>query len=73
MAATKTSSEPSGEIRSDAVYTLDAIKRTLGLGGWALRQAQRDGLAVRKVGRRKFVTGKSVIDYLERTAEGDAS
>ncbi len=58
-----------GEITRDAAYTLDELNARLGVGKGALRQARRQGLAVRRIGRRSYVLGKDVIDWLERTAK----
>ena len=56
--------EQAGVIQADCVYTLDEIRRRLRLGNWALRQAQRNGLPVRRVGRRGFVLGRDLIQYI---------
>ena len=58
-----------GCIRSDAAYTLEAIRKELGLGQAAMRSARRNGLKVRRLGRRAFVLGADMISYLERVAE----
>jgi hypothetical protein len=58
-----------GEITRDAAYTLDELNARLGVGKGALRQARRQGLTVRRIGRRSYVLGKDVIDWLERTAK----
>jgi hypothetical protein len=57
-----------GAIRADVAYTLQELERRLGLGAWAMRQARRHGLKVRRVGRRGFVLGRDAIEYLERAA-----
>jgi hypothetical protein len=53
-----------GEIREDAAYRLDELKRRLGLNDEALRKARRAGLRARKVGRRKIYIGREVIAFL---------
>lgn len=58
-----------GEITGDAVYTLDELNARLGLGKGALRQARRQGLKVRRIGRRSYVMGRDVIDWMETTAK----
>jgi len=58
-----------GEIRGDSVYTLDEIKKRLGLGIAAMRSARRQGLRVRRVGRRAFVLGRDVVAFLEAVGE----
>lgn len=55
-----------GEIRSDALYTLDEIKQRMGLGQAALRTARRNGLAVKRIGRRGFVFGRDLIEYFDK-------
>ena len=54
-----------GHISADSLYTLDEIKRRLGLGAHAMRQARRKGLAVRRIGRRGYVLGKDLLAYVE--------
>ncbi len=61
--------EERGHIEADSIYTLDAIKWHLGLGGHAMRVAQRKGLRARRIGRRKFVLGRDLIAYIEAAAE----
>lgn len=51
-------------IRSDEVYSLSEVKKRLGLGTHALRMARMKGLEMRKVGRRKFVLGKHLIEFI---------
>ena len=53
-----------GAISADAAYPLALFQRLTGLGGWAMRKAQRDGLKVRKQGRVKFIRGCDWIEYL---------
>ena len=55
-----------GYIVSGGVYSLDALRARLKLGSAALRQARRNGLAVRKIGRCCFVLGKDLIEFLEK-------
>ncbi len=58
--------EAIGEIRSDCVYTLDEAKARTGLGAAALRTARRQGLKVRKIGRRAYVLGRDIMAYIEQ-------
>ena len=53
-----------GEIVADAVYTLDEIQRRLGLGRHAMREARRKGLRVARIGRRGYVRGRDIIDFI---------
>ncbi|HBO43750.1 MAG TPA: hypothetical protein DD670_07430 [Planctomycetaceae bacterium] len=59
-----------GEIRSDALYTLDEIRRRLGLGSHAVREARRRGLPVRKIGRKCFVLGRDILDFAADSGKG---
>ena len=59
--------QPTGHISRDEVYTLDEIKKRLGLSSYALRQARRNGLNVRYVGRRGFIAGQDAMTYIERS------
>lgn len=63
MTASKPNPSP-GEIRGDAVYTLEEFERRTQLGKKSLRTARRNGLAVHRAGRRSYVIGKDFIDYL---------
>jgi hypothetical protein len=56
---------PTGQIRIDVSYDLQTFKRTAGLSDWAMRQARRNGLRLRKVGRKVFVRGSDWDAYLQ--------
>lgn len=58
-----------GQIDEGSLYTLDEIKRRLGLGDWALRTARRRGLVVRRIGTRGYVLGKDMIEFIRQSAE----
>lgn len=58
-----------GEINAESLYTLDEIHDRLGLGKAALRTARRDGLVVKRIGRRGYVSGRSVLDWFENSAK----
>ena len=58
-----------GVISANAAYSLDQVKARLGLGTAALRTARRKGLIVRRVGRKSFVLGKDLLNYLEECCE----
>jgi len=58
-----------GEVRADSLYTLEELSRRLGLGTAALRTARRSGLVVRRIGRRSYVLGRDLIDYVDRNAD----
>ena len=53
-----------GHITGDALYTLDEIRERLRLGDHAMRQARRAGLKVRRIGRRGYVLGSDVIEFI---------
>ncbi len=54
-------------IDGGAIYDLPALKR-LGWGTAALRTARRNGLLVRRSGRKSWVFGRDLLAYLEKTA-----
>jgi hypothetical protein len=55
-----------GEIRADAIYTLSALDQQLGLGKAALRKARREGLTVRRIGRKSYVIGSELIEWVKK-------
>ena len=57
-----------GEICFGSLYTLDAINERLGIGKAALRKARREGLIVRRIGRKSFVLGEDLIAWVKRSA-----
>ena len=61
--------EAPGLIQADCLYTLDEIKQRLRLGQHALRSARRDGLRVRRIGRRGYVLGRELIQYVESVGQ----
>ncbi len=61
------SAKPAGSIGGNDLYTIDELKLRLGLSSWAMRRAQRQGLTVYKIARRKFVLGRDYIAYVETT------
>ena len=58
-----------GEVRADCLYTLEEIQKRLKLGQHAMRQAKRKGLVVRMIGRRGYVLGKDMLEYVEQHAK----
>jgi hypothetical protein len=58
-------SEAPGQISADSLYTLAEVKQRLKLGNYALRQARRAGLQVRRIGRRAYVLGRDLIQFVE--------
>ncbi|MFA7462984.1 MAG: hypothetical protein WCY59_07570 [Anaerovoracaceae bacterium] len=61
-----------GEIRGDGMYTLQEIRERLGLGTYALREARRRGLPVRRIGRRAYVLGKDLLAFAADERQGVA-
>jgi len=59
---------PGGVISADAAYSLEQLRDRLGLGTAALRTARRKGLIVRRIGRRSFVMGRDLLQYLDEHA-----
>jgi hypothetical protein len=57
-------SAETGVVRPEEMLSLDAIKRRLGWGNHALREARHNGLKVRYVGVRGYLLGKDVIEYV---------
>lgn len=55
-----------GAIDSGQVYPLPVFMGLSGLSLWAMRQARRNGLPLKTVGRRKFVCGSDWLRYLEQ-------
>ena len=58
-----------GLIEAGAVYTLPEVQQRLQLGDHALRQARRAGLRVRRVGRRAYVLGSDIIQFIEQSSK----
>jgi len=59
---------PGGVISADHAYSLEQVRDRLGLGTAALRTARRKGLIVRRIGRRSFVLGRDLLDFLNNHA-----
>lgn len=47
------------------IIPLPMLATCLGLGPSALRTARRQGLKVRKIGRKKFVLGRDLVAFLQ--------
>lgn len=58
-----------GEINSGSLYTIDELNDRLGLGKAALRTARREGLIIKKIGRRSYCTGQAILDWFEHSAK----
>jgi hypothetical protein len=57
-----------GVISSLEVYTIEEAKVRLGWSDSALRAAKRKGLRLLACGKRRYVSGKEVIRFLENMA-----
>lgn len=56
--------ENRGEIDRDKVYSIERFMEVTGLKRFALDTARKNGLTVRKVGRRCFIYGRDFIDHI---------
>lgn len=54
----------SGVVRPDELYTVEELKRRLGISATTLRMARRNGLRVLYVHKRAYVHGRDWIDYV---------
>jgi hypothetical protein len=70
MSSSRKRTDIAGEIHADSMYTLSEIHARLGLGTYALRQARKQGLPVRKIGRRSFVLGKDLLSFVAGGRQG---
>ena len=52
------------EISRDSIYPLDVFMTHSGLSQAALREARRNGLKVRRIGRRSFIVGEDFLKYV---------
>jgi hypothetical protein len=59
----------SGHVTADSLYTLNEIQERLQLGQHAMRQARRAGLRVRRIGRRGYVLGRDIIEFIDKAAK----
>ena len=55
-----------GIILAEALYTAQEARSRLRVGEWAWRQWRRDGLAVFRVSGRAYVSGRAIIEFIER-------
>lgn len=60
---------PAIPIRTDEVYRLSEVARRMGWGRYAMSTARRAGLPVRRLGRRSFVCGDELIEWLKAVAK----
>jgi hypothetical protein len=55
-----------GPILADAVYPIGVFCRLAGINKWALREAKRRGLKVKKIGVRAFVSGRDFLEFVNK-------
>ena len=55
-----------GAILSDALYRLDEAAARLGWGGHALRAARRRGLKIHRCGKRGYVCGADLLNFITK-------
>jgi hypothetical protein len=58
-----------GVISANELYTLDELKRRMGLEHRAWLSLKKKGLRFSKVGRKSFILGRHVIEILEKDAQ----
>lgn len=63
----------SGRISADQILTLEAVRQELGLGSAALREARRKGLKIRRIGRRGYVFGADLIEFIRAQSDAEAT
>ena len=72
MAANKSTIEYTpGVISADELYTLSELKKRTRLGDWAIRQARKGGLRIRKIGNARFVLGHDFQTFVEEQGNDD--
>ena len=61
----KTAAQGYMSVSEADIIPLPMLASHLGLGPSALRTARRQGLKVRRIGRKKFVLGRDLVAFLE--------
>ena len=56
-------------ITENAVYPLSTFMRRTGLAKSAIRQMRRQGLIVRRIGRRSYIRGSDFLAWYDACAE----
>lgn len=56
-----------GRISSGELYTIEDAMRRLGWGIGALRSARRKGLITKRIGKRTYVSGADIIEFVVKT------
>lgn len=60
--------ETLSEIKAEAVYPLAVFQRKTGLGRHAIRTARMNGLKVKRVGGRPFISGDDFLRFFAELA-----
>ena len=61
--------QPHGVIDTQAIYSLSAFKRAVGVGDWGMRAMRKNGLQVTQIGNLRFITGADFATFLSAVAE----
>lgn len=64
----KTSKNAGGIINAHELYRVQTVMELLGVGYKAYTAMRRRGLPVIQIGSRKFISGRQLIEYMERFA-----
>jgi len=59
-----------GVIRADELYTISRFRRCLQLTVSAMRSLRLAGLPVIAFGKRRYVSGRQAIEFMERLNDG---
>ena len=62
--------ESPGEIHPSVLYRIDEVKSRMRWSDSALRSARLQGLKVHRYGKRAYVFGDDLIDYIRSRPEG---
>ena len=65
----ESASTSSGVIGLTEIYTVEEAKRRLGWSDSALRAAKRRGLQLLRSGKRRYLTGREILRFLEAETE----
>ncbi|MBA2117072.1 helix-turn-helix domain-containing protein [Bremerella alba] len=57
-----------GVISRQELYTTRQLKARLGISDASIREMKREGLPVIRLGKRAFISGNQIIEFLERRA-----
>jgi hypothetical protein len=62
---TRSAATSPGIIEPQALYTVEEAQRRLRISDWAWRRWRREGLLVLRVSGRAFVSGRTLIQFIE--------